>query len=265
MIKKIILLLCTICFIVWGYFYIFPIYTDSNIPESFFYTTHHNISPKDEDKEYQTFVDTIIHIENKDELDVYFDILDTDKQPINITYLSDENSLKFLKKLQDINKKLIEWWEFNIIKHTKYLLGVLNNSDTNLVESAILIRMISENLEYLQLSNIKDELWIQPRKEIIENAMKHEYHYISSGIIETLRWNDSMRKKIFYDEKETRFLLKEQFYAAINNTDIPRFSLNGKNYIWRLLIDISVISADKYFEEEKKLNTLIETYNTSLQ
>lgn len=117
MFKKIFLFFFLILLIIWGYFYIFPIYPDYDIPENYFETRFHNEwfdSPKNGFKDYKKLMKSLDdHGEILGEFDLYY------KCYLENTCLNELKDLSEIERksyLQDIiwdKEKIQKFWEIS--------------------------------------------------------------------------------------------------------------------------------------------------------
>lgn len=216
--KKIFFGILGFSFLIWLYFYIFPMYKDFWIEESYFETRHY-------DKEYNSDENGFLDIEN------FLEFIDSEKLAVSINYYD------YLRKM---------WWVEDIKKlyqDDKLSRFVINSLDflelRSTFDKKFLVKVDAyhNNKDYYKSKNLNEEL------------EKLEANFFSQE--ELTLYNEYMKK---FNELESFLLDSSNFYKTQGFAKLLFIYQKYFNIQERVLSKEYMSSFDKWNELENSLN-----------
>jgi len=169
------------------------------------------------------------------------------------------------------------WNKEFILVFTKFYksLAILSEKlDAELIDYLVLITVLNIQFEYLEnnidrlnnwekivLKNTLSEYDISDT--MIENALKWEYWYwkvifewifVKSNEVANRSAGTNFKNILFYNHSDTMNLVRKNHYDKVNNICEENWpKKNGRNFLWRLLIETNTICFSSHFKRQEDL------------
>ena len=246
---------------------------------------------KDQEKEYVVdyFKNLFEQSKDKDKLDniitTYLQSLEDINRKDYLLFFNKDNVFEEVIPMSSfINlNKIIKYlfsskYEKNYLKlfleNYSSIVSILNKSDLKLMDGLVFITTLEIHLPTFE-KLITERNFIEYKAIVIDtmkinnlkswfmmNAIKNEYHFVYLLMKKELFNNQKLwfsPKLLFlYSEPDTFNLLKKQFKSILEHEKLLNIKLNGRNFIWRILINSSIANYDQQMKKEQDLIDKIE-------